>query len=297
MTPLLYGIAGATLVLIGAMGTRMLRETLVDDLVSQQEGVAKRARDTGPFVRLVDAVGAVTQRLLLDAYGRTRVASLRRQLRAAGQPEGLTAQVFIQREAGFISLGLLLFLLFSLNGQVLYGALLGVVFAGWMHTWLILTARNRVAQIERDLPDFLDVFAVTVAAGLPFRVAMQRVAEYHKGPLAEELSVSLREMQLGVPRRRALERMRERTRSENVATFVTALLQAEELGTPLAAALQDISSEIRRQRSQQVRQTAAKAQPKVSLVITSTIVPGAIVLIIGGMLINNLNSLRGLFSG
>ena len=136
-----------------------------------------------------------------------------------------------------------------------------------------------------------------MAAGLPFRVAMQRVSEYHDGPLSEELATTLREMKLGVPRRAALETLRARNRSENVASFVTALLQAEELGTPLADALRQISAEVRRERAQQVRRAAAKAMPQVSVVVTMTIVPGAIILIVGGMIIANAANFRGFLGG
>lgn len=296
MLPLAFGAVSALLVLLAALAVRMMRVSLVDDLVLET-GPAAEAPERRPFTRLIDAIGSFTQRFLRSAYGDVRLERLRGTLQAAGNPDGLTDQVFIQREAGFITLGLLLLLVFLANGQPLLGAVLAVVFAGWMHVWLLVSARDRTARIERDLPDFLDVFAVTVAAGLPFRVAMQRVAEYHTGPLADELTIALREMQLGVPRRSALGRMRERSRSDNVATFVTALLQAEELGTPLASALQEISAEVRRQRAQQVRQAATKAQPKVSIVVTLTIVPGTIILVIGGILVMNLDVFKGLLGG
>lgn len=295
MIALAYGIAGAVLVLTAAWGVRMLRVLVIDDL-SDEEMTTRSEKSPGVVTYLIDSTGSVTQRLLFAVYGRSRVERLAQTLRVAGNPEGLTPAVFIQREAGFMTLGLGLCAIFALNGWRLLGIVIGLLFCVWMHAWLFLVVKARTAQIERDLPDFLDVFAVTVAAGLPFRVAMDRVAEYHSGPLAEELRTTLREMQLGVPRRSALERMRERSRSNNVATFVTALLQAEELGTPLAEALQDISAEVRRERAQQIRQAATKAQPKVSMVVTMTIVPGVIVLVLGGMLVMNMDALSGLFA-
>lgn len=296
MTSFLFGLAAACLVLLAAFGLRMLRVTLGDDLDDVQEAESDKRSD-GPFVRIIDRVGSATQNVLLGIYGPERVRRLAQDLRAAGQPADLTAQVFIQREAGFITLGLLLMGLALLNGQTLIGVVVGVLFMLWMHAWLFTTIRARQAQIERELPDFLDVLAVTVAAGLPFRVAMHRVSEHHDGPLSDELATTLREMQLGVPRRMALEALRARNRSDNVSSFVTALLQAEELGTPLADALRQISAEVRRERAQQVRRAAAKAQPKVSIVVTMTIVPGAIILMIGGMLIANADAFKGFMGG
>lgn len=296
--PILFGLSAAMVILLGAQGIRLMRGSLVDDLLqSENSDIPDSETRVGPFTRVVDFFGSMTQRFLLNIYGVERVRKLSWQLRAAGQPAGLTAQVFIQREAGFATVGLLVMLLAMLNGQTLIGVMVGVLFVVWMHSWLYLTARRRQEMIERDLPDFLDVLAVTVAAGLPFRVALQRVSDQYSGPLTEEMRLTLREMQLGVPRRGALEGLRERTRSDSTSAFVTALLQSEELGTPLEEALKQIAQEVRRQRGQQVRRAAAKAQPKVSLVVTTFIVPGAIILIVGGMLLNNIGVIRGLFNG
>jgi tight adherence protein C len=109
------------------------------------------------------------------------------------------------------------------------------------------------------------------------------------------MTTALREMSLGVSRRRAFIGMRERVRSEGVASFVTALLQAEELGVPLSQALQDIAADTRRQHAEQVRQAMAKVGPKTSLVITMTIVPGAVLLIAAAMVLGNGGILNGIF--
>ena len=210
--PILFGLSAAIVILLGAQGIRLMRGSLVDDLLqAENSGIPDAGTRVGPFTRVVDFFGRLTQRFLLNIYGAERVRRLSWQLRAAGQPAGLTAQVFIQREAGFATVGLLVMLLAVLNGQTLIGVAVGVLFVVWMHSWLYLTARRRQEMIERDLPDFLDVLAVTVAAGLPFRVALQRVSDQYSGPLTEEMRLTLREMQLGVPRRDALEGLRERT--------------------------------------------------------------------------------------
>ena len=157
-----------------------------------------------------------------------------------------------------------------------------------MQVWLINTGIRRSRQIDRDLPDFLDVLSVTVRSGMSFRPAVERVSSFHEGPLAEEMRSAINSMRLGVPRRDAFIAARDNSRSENVAIFVSAFLQAEELGTPLADALMDISSEIRRERAQQVRRAAAKAQPKIATVVTTMILPATLILIIGSMILMNI---------
>lgn len=91
--------------------------------------------------------------------------------------------------------------------------------------------------------------------------------------------------------------LKKRCRSDNIDNFVTTLLQSEELGTPIGDALTSIVKEIRRERAQQVRRAAAKAQPKVALIATTTMVPGAMILMLGGMVFANRDTFAKLFGG
>ena len=147
--------------------------------------------------------------------------------------------------------------------------------------------RLRQERIERDLPDFLDILAVTVRAGLGYRLSLARVAESLGGPVGEEMLVALRQMELGASRRAAFEALRERNASEQLTSFVTAQLQAEELGVPLSEALNDIAGDMRRASHQAARRRAARAAPRVSLVVTSLIVPGTMILIIASIVLGS----------
>jgi len=203
---------------------------------------------------------------------------LESRLKRAGYPAGLTQRTFIQRETGFILLGLIVFLFCFLLDELILGIVCGMLLSCWMQVWLTNTGLKRSQQIDRDLPDFLDVLSVTV----------QRVISFHEGPLADEMRNAIHSMRLGVTRRDAFIAARDNSRSENVAIFVSAFLQAEELGTPLADALVDISSEIRRERAQQVRRAAARAQPKIAMVVTTMILPATLILILGSMILMNI---------
>lgn len=132
---------------------------------------------------------------------------------------------------------------------------------------------------------------------MSFRGSLERVCNHFDGPVAEEMQKTLHEMRLGVSRRDAFTATKERCRSDNIDNFVTALLQSEELGTPIGDALASIVKEIRRERAQQVRRAAAKAQPKVALVATTTMVPGAMILMLGGMIFANWETFTKLFGG
>jgi tight adherence protein C len=109
------------------------------------------------------------------------------------------------------------------------------------------------------------------------------------------MRTALQEMNVGASRRQTFVALRERSRSAAVGTFVTALLQAEELGVPLADALTGIASDVRREHAENVRQRAARAVPMVSLAVTMTILPGALILIVSAVLVANAGVLGGLF--
>lgn len=292
---LLIPVAAGLLTVLAALAVQMMRTTGLEAVEESMRAIVAgdaRERGIGPFL---DRLGSRFLGFAMRLYGPVRLKNLDDTIRRAGRPDGLTVTAYVRRQAGFVVMAVLAVLLFAVIGRVVFGLVIGAVFVAWMRLWLVSVGAKRQAQIDSDLPDFLDVLGITVTAGLGFRQAVERVCEFHTGPLGEEMITAIREMAVGVSRRQAFLGMRDRTRSEAVGTFVTALLQAEELGVPLAAALNDIASDVRKEHAQAVRQAAAKAAPKVSLVVTMTIVPGALILIGSAVVLANLDALRGIF--
>ncbi|PUB30157.1 tight adherence protein C [Promicromonospora sp. AC04] len=285
MLELLIATAAAGLVVLGMAGYRLVTSTGLERIE------AEYTPDEGPgprgFVAVLDRIGALVLPAAVRLHGRARLHRLDIAIRRAGRPEGVTLTAFVRREAALVALGLLVGLVFTLQDQWLLGVALLVLLSTWMRLWLYLEATKRQQQVDTELPDFLDVLSVTVTAGLGFRQALDRVCEFHGGALAAEMRTALQEMELGTSRRQTLVALRERNRSAAVGTFVTALLQAEELGVPLADALTAIASDVRRGHAENVRQKAARAAPLVSLAVTMTILPGALLLIVSAVLIAN----------
>ena len=292
---LLIPLFAAALTVVGIVGARMMRTTGLEDVEASMRSAVGDARQVRGLLPLLDLLGRRLVGTAMRTYGGARLARLDETIRRAGRPDGITVMVYVRRQMGFLVLSCILVVLFAVLGQAYVGFLLGAVLCSWMRVWLVTTGRRRQAQIETELPDFLDVLGVTVAAGLVFRQAVERVCEFHEGPLAQEMTTALREMSVGVSRRQAFVGLRDRTRSEAVGAFVTAMLQAEELGVPLSDALTGIAADVRQEHGQRVRQQAAKAAPKVSLVITTTIVPGALLLMIAAVLLANMDSFRAIF--
>ncbi|MGI5189395.1 type II secretion system F family protein [Promicromonospora sp. CA-289599] len=293
MLELLIATAAAGLVVLGMTGFRLVTSTGLEDIEAEY-APSEEQRPRG-FVAVLDLIGGPLLPRAVRLHGRARLQQLDTMIRRAGRPDGVTLTMFVRREAAFLVLAVFFGLVFTLQGLWMVGVPLALVLVLWMRLWLFLAGSARQQQVDSELPDFLDVLSVTVTAGLGFRQALERVCELHDGALAAEMRTALQEMNVGTSRRQAFVALRERNRSAAIGTFVTALLQAEELGVPLAEALTDIASDVRRERAENVRRKAARAAPMVSLVVTLTILPGALILIVSSVLIANAGVLGGIF--
>ncbi|MFI7504405.1 DUF5936 domain-containing protein [Streptomyces sp. NPDC049687] len=267
-------------------GIRMYRAEvkLPSDLVLALEVGATR---TGAVGSLVDRMGMRYAPAVLRLMGPKQVARYRRRIDLAGNPGGLTIDRYAARRAVYGAIGGLGALAALLQGSFFIALLMLAFAAFWSEVGIWSAIRVRKDAIERTLPDFLDVLAVVVSAGLGFRQALDRVASKYEGPWADEIRITLRQMDLGVSRREAFEELRRRNDSEQVAMFVTALQQGEELGAPIVDTLVAIAKDMRRTDAQNARRKAARAVPKATLMITTFMVPATMLLLGAGMLLGS----------
>jgi tight adherence protein C len=235
---------------------------------------------------VVDRLAARLGPRLVPGIRASRREAIARRLDLAGRPGGLSVQRFIGTKGALAVLAGGFFGFLAVIGGSWLIAFVATG-TGWFAPDILLSRAGRLRQerIERDLPDFLDILAVTVRAGLGYRSALQRVAEALGGPAGEEILTALRQMDLGASRRDAFLGLRARNSSESLSTFVGAQLQAEELGVPLSEALNDLALDMRRSAAQNARRRAARAAPRISLIVTTLIVPGSIILILASMIL------------
>jgi len=139
---------------------------------------------------------------------------------------------------------------------------------------------DRQQVIENQLADVLDQITVCVEAGLSFDNAVLRVAR-GSGPLPEELGRTLQDVQLGMPRSAALERLLERTDVSDLRSFVHAFNQAEKYGIPIAQILRVQSTEIRTKRRQRAEERALKLPVKLVFPVVLCILPALFVVVAG----------------
>jgi tight adherence protein C len=280
LTPLLAGLLGMLCVGVGLAGVPMLRDRGPLDRLATRSGAVDEPRRS-LFARTVGSLAAALGPRVAPTLRTRQREALAHRLDLAGRPAGLTVQRFIGVKAALAALAAAFMCLLVISGSsplfVPAAAL-----AGWFgpDVWLSREGRLRQERIERDLPDFMDILAVTVRAGLGYRAALLRVSEALAGPVGEEMLMALRQMDLGANRRDAFLAMSARNDSRSLKSMIAAQLQAEELGVPLSEALNDIAEDMRRAAHQDARRRAARAAPRVSLIVTTLIVPGAMILIL-----------------
>jgi tight adherence protein C len=148
-------------------------------------------------------------------------------------------------------------------------------------SWLDRKVQDRKDSIRRDLPDTLDLLAISVEAGMGFEGALGVVCDNFTSPLADEFARTLREMELGLPRREALQNLRKRTEVPELSNFVLTLTQADALGMPVGRVLKTSATEMRSKRQQWAREKAAKLPVKILFPLILFIFPAIFVVLLG----------------
>jgi len=140
---------------------------------------------------------------------------------------------------------------------------------------------DRKKKILKDLPYTLDLITVSVEAGLSFDGAMARVISNISGELCDEFAKSLKEVKMGIERKVALKNMSDRCDVRELSTFITSLIQADELGVSLSRVLRIESANLREHRKQVSREKAMKAPIKMLFPLVFFIFPSIFIIILG----------------
>lgn len=214
------------------------------------------------------------------------LASMQQQLIMAGSPMSLNAFVTFWAIllAAFAGLGVLAFIALPADMMMQKFAGLAVLLAmGWMlpRAWLKGKMRSRQKVVLKSLPDAMDLVTTCVEAGLGLDAALARVAEKTEGPFAAELQVMMRDVALGKLRREAMQELAERIGVEELTTFITSIIQAEQLGVGIAQVLRVQSDQLRTKRRQKAEKSAHEAPIKLLFPLVFFIFPAFLIVILG----------------
>jgi tight adherence protein C len=237
-----------------------------------------------PFAALPGWLRGVAVRLSPSGI----TSTLQRRLDLAGNPSAWTPdRILAAKGLGLVVLGGLGALYGARSlGMLVVAAAVGAAAGFFLPDLLLYNAgTKRQEKIQKALPDALDMLTVCVEAGLGFDAALAQVSRNTAGPLAAEFSRVLQEIQIGKSRSQALRAMADRTTVPELRSFVSALVQAGELGITIADVLREQAKEMRLRRKTRSEEKAQKVPVKILFPLVFCLFPPLFVVIIGPGLI------------
>jgi len=155
--------------------------------------------------------------------------------------------------------------------------------------WLKHRIRDRQQEIERSLPEILDLIMVSVEAGLGFDAALLKVTQKQTGVLSQEFGIVLQEIKMGRPRRESLKDMAQKNNVDDLSNVIASLIQADQLGISMGNVLKNQSKQIRQKRRQRAQEQAQKAPVKIMIPLVFFIFPSIFIVILGPAAIKVMN--------
>jgi tight adherence protein C len=256
---------------------------------SEQELVQFRQRVLTPLAGKLAAIP-------LKLSPKTNVEAIGARLVAAGMTNRLSASTFLTIKGAAIvggcALGLLFAALTSLASSILLvpvGAVIGLI---GPEIFLTMKTRSRRDTIRSELPDALDLLAVSVEAGLGFDGAVAKLVDHMEGPLIDEFGLMMSEIRVGETRSVALRKMAERVDATELSNFVRAVIQAEQLGISLGRILRVQATDTRLRRQAAAEEKAMKAPIKMLFPTIFFIFPSLFIVVLGPAFLNIMEAFK-----
>jgi|SRR5579872_717814 len=228
-------------------------------------------------------------------FSKERRGVLRSKLMEAGWYTVTPAQMGVRMVAGTIVGVIFSLVLFTLLRFPIGPAATATLVLSGVGTYLPLSLLDRAIaarkiQVQKALPDFLDMVATTVQAGLSINQALGYAIDAAPGALGEEIKSALSEIRLGRARSDALKAAAERLQQQQFTTTITAITQAERLGTNISKVLNELSEDVRNHRIMIVEEHAAKLPVRMVFPMALFMLPALFVVIFGALAANYLTN-------
>ena len=180
------------------------------------------------------------------------------------------------------------------NGELLpiIAGLFGGLIVGFMAPDFYLSSKagGRAGGILNQLPDALDLLTISVEAGLGFDAAIVKVTEKLKGPLSDEFKRAAGEQRIGKSRQEALRGISERVEVKELKNFISAIIQADQLGVSMSKVLRIQSEQLRQDRRQRAEEKAARAPILIMLPTVGCIFPSLFIVILAPAALSAMSS-------
>ena len=292
-------VAGAVGVVVWTILSQLDDRQVVRDALRQLDGYeVENGRDqqmlaplkdraVGP---LVDGVTGLGRRFTPAGY----VEKVRQKLIYAGKPDQAALDRFLAIRVVSIGLAFLVFILLFVFNILSLSGNLRLMVPGLLILALVLLPDSRLNrevearqhEIQITLPDVMDLLTISVAAGLGFEQAIDRVVNSVPGALSDEFSRMLGETRAGASRSDAMRAMDERCNVPELRSFVMAIIQADQFGVSIGRVLRGQADEMRIKRRQLAQERAQKAPVKMLIPMVFCIFPALFVVVIGPAIMN-----------
>jgi tight adherence protein C len=248
-----------------------------------------RERVLAPMVKRLAAIA-------LRLNPKASAAAIGTRLVAAGLAARVSVTQFLALKTGFAIGGGIVAIAFGVQtvpvAGVLLAPVLGMLGFRVPDLMLALRIRARRERVRAELPDALDLLAVSVEAGLGLDGAVTKLTEHMHGALVDEFALTLGEMRIGEARHDALKKLAERVPAPELATFVRSVIQADQLGISLGRILRVQAADSRQRRQAAAEERAMKAPIKMLFPTALFIFPAMFIVILGPALLNISQALR-----
>lgn len=254
---------------------------------SETESAARRPLDS-----MAGRIGDWTAR----RSGRFGEAKIREKLVSAGM-YGTTPRKILgyQVICGVVALLMVLWLVPAMGGSLILAVVLAAVagLAGWYAPvyYVELKRRQRMEQIDKQMPDMIDLLVVTIEAGLGILASMRVASETMSDPLGQELRLTLQEQRMGLSVGQAIESLGRRADAPNMRIFVRAITQGERLGVSIGTTMRNLSVEMRKRRRAMAEERAQKMPIKMLFPLIFFIFPALFIVILTPMIISIVDAL------
>ncbi|MDO9533912.1 MAG: type II secretion system F family protein [Bacillota bacterium] len=273
------------------MSERLYQIKKIDESPKEEDALKKSffERMIQPGYKSIgNALGSITPRELRS--------SIEKKIIYAGNPWNISFNSFVSLQAlmaaVFVVLVLTISWLANLEGKSVFLLIILAVIVGAMFPYNVINSRavNRQKEIQKNLPDVLDLLLVSVEAGLSFSMSLKRVSEQEMGTLSKEFARGLEEMRMGRTREEALRGIVKRTGVADLSSFISAVIQSEQLGSNIANTLRIQATTMRQKRRQRAEATAMKAPIKMLFPLVFFIFPTLFVVLLGPAFIQIMNA-------
>ncbi|MEY4899687.1 MAG: hypothetical protein RI895_109 [Actinomycetota bacterium] len=284
-------LAGALLLILNRT-RKQYKKTVTSLLNSYVPTIEEMSEDVAQFYKknIIDAIGEL---LISQSYQKR----IRIRLVATGKQDINAYRVLVRRKVvgtiiGF-SYGLLTQLDAGLRGIfiILIASALGFFLPDVL---TFNTGSKRSLELDRTLPDAIDILNLCVESGLTFQASMAQVSLILEGPISDEFARVLRQMQLGQSLIASLQDLSTRNNNSDLKRFVSVVIQADKLGVPISTVLQEQAREMRSKRRDRAREQAQKVPVKILGPVMLCFLPGIFIVILGPAMVSITRAFSGM---